>query len=212
MPGHHTGLPGVGTHFLYHTLGIALGYVEEFVGACGLVVGAGGVDHVPQVVELMAQYFLLHPTPVARPLMGLLGVDGAGGIQIAVGFLGGGHHVEHAVDVVLQFLVGVGLQYIAGAFYRLVHIGVVERESHESAHVVGIAGMGGLDEILVASFTLALTEGKRDGHFAGGLDALPQKGVLIHLHGRERNLRVGIARSLCFGMLPNGQQSGAQNE
>ena len=212
MSGHHAGLSGVGAHFLYHALSIALGDVEELVRPCGLVVCAGGVDHVPQIVELVAQHFLLHPTAVAGPMMGLLRVDGAGGIQIAVGLLGGSHHIKHAVDIVLQLLVGIGLQYIAGAFYRLVDIGVVERESHERAHVVGIAGMGGLDEILVASFTLALTEGKRDGHFAGGLDALPQKGVLIHLHGRERNLRVGIARSLCFGMLSKGQKSGAQNE
>ena len=131
MTRHHAGLSGIGTYLLDDAVGIALGDVEESGGACGLIVGAGGVDHMAEVIELVAQDLFHLPALLATPLVGMFRVDGAGGIEVAVGLLGSRHHVEHGVDISFQFLVRVGLEHIACALDGLVYIGIVEREAHE---------------------------------------------------------------------------------
>ena len=190
---HHGGLSLSGAHLTDDTVGIPFGYVEKLGAARGLIVGAGRVHHVAEVVELMTQHFHLLPSLEARPLVGFLGIDGASGVEIAVGFLGCPHHIEHAVDISLQPFVRIGLENIACPLDGLVDIGVVEGEAHEFAHVIFLVGPGRLDEVVVSPFALALAESQRHRHFAGGLQPITPKGVGRNPHTGERHLGEGIA-------------------
>ena len=79
-----------------------------------------------EVVELMTQEVLLLPALLTTPSVGMLGVDGARGVEIAVRLLGSPHHVEHGVDIGLELLVRIGLQHVAGTLDGLIHVGIVE--------------------------------------------------------------------------------------
>ena len=62
--------------------------------------------------------------------MGIVGILRAGGIEVAVRLLCRSDDVDHAVDIVLQFLVGVGLQDVGSTLDGLVGVGVVEGVAH----------------------------------------------------------------------------------
>ena len=59
---HHAGLTWVRSHLTTHHIGIATGNIEEFGAACSLPMGYGAFNHVSQVIELVREVFLLHPT------------------------------------------------------------------------------------------------------------------------------------------------------
>ena len=99
MARHHTSLSWVGTNLSHHAVGIALGDVEEFCGACSLIVGTGGIYHVTEVIELMTCMLLRCPTLIGSPAVGMLRVNGAGGIEIAVGLLSSCHNIKYRVDI-----------------------------------------------------------------------------------------------------------------
>ena len=198
----HTGLSGIGTYLTDHAVGIALGDIEEFCATRRLIVGTGGIHHVSEVVEFVTGMLLCCPTPVGSPSVGMLRVDGTGGIEIAVGFLGCCHHIEHGVDVGLQLRIWVCLQYIRGPFDGLVDIGVIKRETHELCHIP-LSGFQTLVswvlqgvcrhlEILVAVLTLALRKSQGDGHLSGCLDTVAPEGVGGNFHRGERYLGIGI--------------------
>ena len=126
VAGHYTCLPLVGTYLATHTVGISDGNVEEFARPRGLIMGDSCFHHVSKVIELVAQVFLLHPALGARPFVGVCGVHGACRIEISVRLLCGSNDIEHRVDVGLQFLVGIGLQEVAGALNGFVWVGVVK--------------------------------------------------------------------------------------
>ena len=71
--------------------------------------GTGGIHHVPEVIELVARVLLCCPSLIGSPAMGMLGIDGAGGVEIAVGLLGSSHHIEHRVDIGFQSGVWISL-------------------------------------------------------------------------------------------------------
>ena len=129
------GLSFLRANLSHYTVGIALGDVEELRRSCGLVMGTGCFDHMTEVIELVTQEVLCLPTLLTTPVVGMLGVDGTGGIEVAVRFLSSTNHVEHTVDIGLQFLVGIGLQHVAGPLDGLVDISIVEGEEHDLRHI-----------------------------------------------------------------------------
>ena len=195
MARNHVGLPFARSHLAYHAVGVTLGYVEKLGAARGLIVCAGGVNHVSEVVELVAE--VLHGLPAARacPRMRFLGVYGACGVEVAVFLLGGGHDVEHAVYVLLHPLVGISLEQVTRTLDGLVYVSIVEREAHEGLHVVVVARVCGLHEVGIAPLALAFAEGQRYGRFACSLDAVAPESVRGNLHRckRYRSIRVTVA-------------------
>ena len=99
---HHGSLTWFRSNLLYHAIGIALGDVQELGASGSLIVSAGCIYHVTEVVKLVAQILILHPTLISRPSMRVLRVDGTGSIEIAIWLLCCTYHIEHAIDVSLQ--------------------------------------------------------------------------------------------------------------
>ena len=196
---HHTSLTGVRTYLLASHVGIATGNVEKLGAACSLPMRHGAFNHVAEVIELVAQVFLLHPTLVASPVVRVGRVLRTGGIEVAVGLLCRRDDVDDRVAVGLQLLVRIGLQDIGGTLDGLVGVGIVEGIAHavDLEHLRGVLQvLGGILEVLVAPLALALRESQGDGHVATGLKALSPERAGRHLHCRERHGRDGIAR-LC---------------
>ena len=189
MAGYPHQLPLARPDLAAHAVGIPDGDVQEVAFARGLVVGDGPLHHVPQVVELMAQFLHLLPPLAPGPLVRVLGVHRAGSIEVTVRLLGRGHDFQHAVDIGFQLLVGIGLQQVARPLDGLVHVRIVERQA---SHLVALARMGGLDEVLIPSRLLALAERQRYRHLTAGLQPLSPETV-GHPHGSERDGRERIA-------------------
>ena len=135
MTRYDAGLSRIRTYLLTYHVGIADGDVEELTAACGLIVGDGALHHVAEVVEFVAQVFLLAPTGVASPFVGLLRILGAGGVEIAVRLLFRGVDIEHGVDIGYELLVGIGLQDIAGTLDGLVGVCIVEGQTSYGEHL-----------------------------------------------------------------------------
>ena len=190
MPRHAYQLALVRADLAADAVGIAYGYVEEVALSGGLVVGYGPLDHVAEVVEFVAQLLDLLPALGARPLVRMVGVHRAGGVEVSVGLLRRGHDHQHAVDVALELLVGICLEEVARTLDSLVDVGVVERISRDL--VVG-TGVRRHLEVAVAARLLALREGKGYGHLAAGLETLPPERV-GHLDRGEWYGRYGISR------------------
>ena len=176
------------TYFPYHTIGIALGDVQELGATCSLIVSTGCIYHVTEVVKLVAQILILHPTLISRPSVWMFRVDGTGCIEITIRLLCSTHHIEHAVDVSLQLLVRISLENVAGTFDGLIHIGIIEREAHELAHIplLGLQarvvrmlqGIGSHLEVLVTVLAFALAESQWHGYLSGSLQSGTPESIL----------------------------------
>ena len=176
------------SNLLYHTIGIALGDVQELGATCSLIVSTGCIYHVTEVVKLVAQILVLHPTLISRPSVWMFRVDSTGCIEITIRFLCRTYYIEHAVDISLQLLVRISLEDIASTFDGLINIGIIEREAHELAHIplLGLQarvvrmlqGIGSHLEILVTVLALTLAESQWHGYLAGSLQAGTPEGVL----------------------------------
>ena len=176
------------SHFLYHTIGIALGDIQELGASGSLIVSAGCIYHVTEVVKFVARLLVLDPTLISRPLVWMLRVDGTGGIEIAIWLLCRSYHIEHAVDVSLQLFVRISLEDVAGTFDGLINIGIIEREAHELAHIplLGIQarvvrmlqGIGSHIEILVTVLALTFAESQWHGYFSGSLQTGTPESIL----------------------------------
>ena len=183
MSGYAHQLSFVRADFAAHAVGITDGDVQEVALPCGLVMCHGAFHHVAKVVELMAQFLHFLPTFSTCPFVGVAGIHRAGGVEVTVRLLRGGHKLQHAVDIRLQLLVGVSLQQITCPFDGLIHVRVVKRQA---SHFVFLAGMGRFDEVLITPGLLAFAESQRDCHFSARLEPLPPKPV-GHLHRSERH-------------------------
>ncbi len=95
MTRYHTSLSLFSAHLTDDTVSITLGDIQEFFAPCRLIVGTGGIHHVTEVIQLMTQKVLHFPAFLSCPMMWMRRVDGTGGIQVAVRFLGSSHHVQH---------------------------------------------------------------------------------------------------------------------
>ena len=181
-------LSRIRSHFLYHTIGIALGDVQELGATRSLIVSTGCIYHVTEVVKLVARILVLDPTLISRPSVWMLWVDGTGCIEIAIWLLGCSYYIEHTVDVSLQLLVRISLEDVAGTFDGLINIGIIERETHELAYIplLGIQarvvrmlqGISSHLEVLVTVLALALAESQWHGYLSGSLQAGTPEGVL----------------------------------
>ena len=109
MSRHDAGLSLTGTNLADYTVGISLGNIQELVTSCSLIVCTGSIDHVAQVVQLMAEEVLSLPALLARPMVRMFRINGTGGIEIAVRLLGSSDNVQHRVYIGSQFLVWIGL-------------------------------------------------------------------------------------------------------
>ena len=188
MARHHGSLTWIRSHFLYHAIGIALGDVQELGATRSLIMSAGCIYHVTEVVKLVAQFLILDPTLISRPSVWMLRINGAGCIEIAIWLLCSTHHIEHAVDISLQLLVRVSLENIAGTFDGLINIGIIEREAHKLAHIplLGIQtrvvrmlqGIGSHIEVLVTVLALTLAESQWHGYLSGSLQTGTPESIL----------------------------------
>ena len=151
MSRYHASLSWVRTNLANHAVGIADSDVEELAATSSLPVSHGTFYHVTEVVELVAQILFLAPALVASPEMRMLRILCTGGIEISVRLLGRSNDVEHAVDICLEFLVRVGLEYVAGTLDGLVWVGVVKTVGHQFAYIIGVARMCSALKVLVSS-------------------------------------------------------------
>ncbi len=83
-------LVGSGAEGLAEEVGFLDGDIEEVGLAGGLVVGGGGFEEMARIVKFVAEFGVVHPPVGAGPFVRMCRVDGAGGVKITVGFLGGG--------------------------------------------------------------------------------------------------------------------------
>ena len=209
MSGNTDLLPFACTYLTTYAIGVLDGDVEEvFLPGC-LIVGDGTFHHVSQIIELMAQVFYLFPALASRPFVRMLRVHGAAGVEVAVGFLRGGHNHQHTVDVLSQFLVWVSLQQVAGAFNGFIDVRIVKGQS---ADFYRIAGMRCVDEVLISSCFLAFAESKRNGYFAACVEALPPKGVGYFYRSeghRVNGVTVRLIFHLCLTAYCSGKHQSA---
>ena len=181
-----------------HAVSILDCNVQEIALARSLIVGYCTLNHMTQVIELMAQVLNHAPACWACPLVRMLGVHGTGRVKVTVRLLCGSHHLEHTVNIELKFLVRIGLQQIACSLYGLIDIGVVKRvTAHlESKIMVSVHLLCRLGKVVITARLLTLAECQRYGNLTAGLEALAPERVLGHLHVGKRNGVCGIATAL----------------
>jgi len=110
--------------------------VEQLAAARRLVVGDGGFVQVPGVVQLVTVDLFLGPPRRARPVVGMLGIDGARRVEVSVGLLRTTDGLDEASEVRLHLLVGTDAERVRRPLHDLVQVGVVER-------VLGRRAVGG---------------------------------------------------------------------
>ena len=161
----------------------------------------GSIEHMAQIIKLMAQLFHLFPPLHASPRVRMPRVHRACRVEIAVRLLRLGHDIEHTVDVSLKPFVGEALQHIARTLDGFVDIGIVEGELHELVHHIIVARMSGLHEVFVAMFRLALAERQRNRHLLHCFQSFAEERTGREFHACEGHLPVGVARNgrLCSG-------------
>ena len=210
MAGHKNLLPFPRADFTTHAVGITDGNIQKVPFSRGLVMRDGTLHHVAEVIKLVAQVLHFFPTSASRPVMRTLGIHRAARVQIAVRLLRCRHNGQHAVDIRLQLLVRIGLQQVACAFYRLVHVRIVERKTF---HLVIFARMGRLDKVFISAALFTFTEGQRDGNLTACLQALPPKGIR-HLDGRERygRIRITVGRILRLHASTQGRHENSSQQ
>ena len=101
--------------------------VEQRPLAGGLVVRDGRLVEMAEVVELVAVHLLQFPALRAGPGVRVGGIDGAGGVEVAVRLLRRGDLRDQAVDVGFELGIGLHAERVGGALDDLVEVGVVER-------------------------------------------------------------------------------------
>ena len=218
MTGHTHLLIGTFANLAANAVGVGTRDVEERGLARGLIVGDGTLDHMTEIVELVAQILDEVPTMFACPLVRMQGIHGARSVEIAIGFLGCLHdgddtvhidlsrdHVGAAMTIDGELEVGESLQKVGTAFDGLIDIGIVEGKASDM-HRVGIDTLqmlGGNLEVAVTSRLLAFGESERHGHLAAGVETLAPEGVGRDLHTGERNRVDGIATTL--GLCQHGK-------
>jgi hypothetical protein len=164
------------------------GHVQQRSLAGRLVMGHRGLVEMSEVVELVAVDLLQLPAPLSRPAMRMLGIDGAGRIEVAVALLGGRDLRDEPVQVGLQLRVRAHAERVGGALDHLIEVGVVEGIARRRLVGERLAPQdrGGALEVVDALRLLALLEGERHAHRPVGLDARQPERVR-QVHGGERH-------------------------
>ena len=130
------------------------------------------------------------------------GVDGAGGVEVAVGLLGLAHFGYEHIQVSRQLLVRVQAERVRGALQRLVNVGVVEgKRGGELAAL----GRGHLEVLHPVGGLAALKRGRNGDGRVGFQARLPE--VIGHLHLGEGHGLNGVVGAL-LGDGGRAQQTG----
>jgi hypothetical protein len=185
--------------------------VEQGALAGGLVVRDRGFVEVAEVVELVAIDALQFPAHRAGPRVGMQGIDGAGGVEVAVLFLRGGDARDQAIDVGIELGVGMHAEGIAGGLDHLVEVAVVEGIAGGLLIGEGLAAQhhGGAVEVADAAGLLVLFEGEGDGDGAVDLDARRPEEVVEMDGGEGDGLHRVVARGRLLGERGDGEEEGA---
>src|ERR1017187_1808736 len=101
------------------------------------------------------------------------GIDGAGGVEVAVRLLRRGDLLDQSIDVGVELGIWMNAEGVGGALDHFVDVSVVEGIRRIFVVVERLARkrLGGADEIIDASGLLIFLKGERDGDGAVGLDA-----------------------------------------
>ena len=199
MSGNELQLVLSGTYLTTYTVCIFYRHVKEITLARSLVVSAGSLKQVSEVVELMAQFLHFLPTFCASPFVWLGWRLRSCSEQVAVRLLTACDDGYHAVNVCVKpasFICGVriSLQQVARALYGLVRVGVVKRECPcRVGELQGGVGKVtcGIYEVIVASCLLTLTECQRYRYVTAGVETRTPERV-AQLHRCERYWRDGV--------------------
>ena len=132
--------------------------------------------------------------------MRVLRINGAGGVEIAIGFLRLGDLVDQAIDIGLEFWIRSDAQSVGGALDYFVRVGVVEGKAWRVfvGERFAANGFGGPDEILDTASALTLIEGGGNtdaaiGFYFGGPELIGD----VNLIERDRlNRVIGLGRCL----------------
>ncbi len=184
------------------------GHVQQGALAGGEVMRDRRFEEMAQVVELVAVVALEHPALGAGPAMRVLRIDRAGGVEVAVGLLGGRDLRDQPINVGIEFRIRRDAQRIGRAFDHLVEVAFVERIAGRALVDVGLAAQhrGGAVKQRHAPGELALLEGRRDARGPVDLDARRPEHV-AQVNGGERNRLDGIVRlALSKGSLAEGER------
>ena len=167
--------------------------VEQIGFAGGLVMRGGGFEEMAGVIKFMALLRVIQPAFRAVPPVGMLGVNRADGVEVAVRFLRGGEEANQMIEVSRYFRVGLDSQRIGGAFEDLVRIGVVERKPRQLAVGDAFAAQDrrGACEIVHAAGLLAFPERVRNRDGAIGFEARRPENV-VQVNGGEWHRTEGI--------------------
>ena len=184
-------------------VGALKGDIEERAFAGRPKVGDGGFIEVANIVELMAAG-KFRPAGGAEEVDAAFGVDGAGGVKIAIGLLGGGNFGNEGVEILVELGVGLDGQGIGGAFNDFIHVGIVEGDTAEGAGHE-LAGFG---EVIDAAGLFALLEVVPDGGQAIGLHARGPEAV-VHADSGERD---GLERVVFDVCGESGRGDGGRKE
>ena len=177
-------------------LRVADRHLQQGTLAGGLVMGHGRLVQVADVVELVVD---LQVRPAREPLPLRIhprGIDGAGGVEVAVLLLGPRDLGDEGVEIGVELGVGVAMQRIGGPLHHLEHVGVVE----EDALVRPLHEPGGLGEVVDAAGLLALAEVVGNRYPAVGHDpGLPE--AIVESHPREGNRRHWVVHIDIYDMV-----------
>ena len=182
-----------GTERAVEQLGRPEGHVQQGSLARRLVVRDRGLVEMAEVVELVAVYLLPLPPPLSRPPVRVLGINGAGRVEVTVRLLGRGDLRDEAVQVGFQPGVRTNAERVGGALDHLVEVRVVEGVARRRLVREGLAAEGGRGalEVVDALALLALLEGEGNAHRPVGLDARqPERVREVHRRERHRSHRV----------------------
>ena len=173
--------------------------VEQGALARGLIVRGGRFIEVPEVVELVAVVALELPPVLPRPRVRARGVDGAGGVEVAVALLRRGDFFDQAVDVGIQLRIRPDAQRIGSALDDLVQVGIVEGIPRRLRVLERLVAerLRRPDEILDATGELALLERERNRLGAIGLDARRPEHIGEVNGGEGHRLDGIVAPGLC---------------
>ena len=160
--------------------------VEERALAGGLVVGDGGLHHVPGAVHFMAA---AQADPAALHV-----ASGDGGVEIAVGFLGGDYLANDVVGVFLQLGVGFGREGVGGAFEDLGEVRIIEPGSL----VCALFEAALYREVADPACLLTLLQGVRDEVIDGNIHLLlPEAAGDVHAGEWDGGNGVVLGRAEC---------------
>ena len=148
--------------------------------------GGGRLEQMAGIVKFMAEFLLIHPAVRARPFVRVLRIDAAGGVKVAIWFLGGSNESDQVVNIGGGRGLGMHRQGVGGAFQDFVRVRIIKRIARSIQVGLRFAMQhprGALKIIHPAGF-LAFLKSIGDGGQPVGFNARRPK-IIIQMHVRE---------------------------